>query len=222
MSTEHSKIVKHDQMTCGSCPTQWEGQLHDGRHFYFRYRFSKASLAIGATAEEVSGRQSIAETVGDDLDGTMDLDEYRASFLRLYHRLAEDDGQTPLDFVIARGALPGALVPGHAVTAGEDDTAPTNLAEELRALVEDVRHIMATSANDWGADRAGARLYAIFFGWSDGEYDGWSDGEYDAWSQLTARHRWTPSVVEHLRQHHATIEQLLATAEQTLIGDDHA
>ena len=37
MSGEYHKIVKRDALTCRACPTQWEGQLHDGRHFYFRY-----------------------------------------------------------------------------------------------------------------------------------------------------------------------------------------
>jgi hypothetical protein len=127
MSTEYGEVVESDVLTCESCPTQWEGQLRDGRYFYFRYRFGKASLAVGATAEEVSGRQGIAENVGDDLNGDMDLDEYRASFLRLYRRLAEDDGPTLLDFVIDRPvaddkrvvqeALPVAFLPDRSVTA---------------------------------------------------------------------------------------------------------
>jgi len=89
MSGEYHKIVKDDALTCESCPTQWEGQLHDGRYFYFRYRFGWASLAIGATAGKVTGRSDVSEEIGDDLDGSMDIDEYRAAFLRLYGRLAE-------------------------------------------------------------------------------------------------------------------------------------
>jgi hypothetical protein len=99
-----------------------------------------------------------------------------------------------------------AAANGWTITDTEDVCPRCTLVEGLRSLVENVRHILATSMNDWGADRAGARLYGIFFGWDD--------GEYDAWEQLTERHRWTPGVVEQLRRHHATVEQLLA-AEPT-------
>ena len=39
-------------MTCGECPTQWEGQLEDGRAIYIRYRWGELGVAVAATHDE--------------------------------------------------------------------------------------------------------------------------------------------------------------------------
>lgn len=44
----------------GYCPVQYEGQLVDGRHFYFRYRGGWAALGFGATADD-----AVRDTMGD-------------------------------------------------------------------------------------------------------------------------------------------------------------
>ncbi len=87
---QYRALVADDELTCESCPTQWEGQLRDGRYFYFRYRFGHATLAVGATAGEVAGRRSVVMPIGDNLAGTMDQDEYRATFLDLYESYRTD------------------------------------------------------------------------------------------------------------------------------------
>jgi len=39
-------IVKNITQTCGACPSQWEGNLKDGRMFYARYRRGCLSIEI--------------------------------------------------------------------------------------------------------------------------------------------------------------------------------
>lgn len=39
--------IKDAVWTCGACPVQIEGELTDGRRFYFRYRHAYATLAAG-------------------------------------------------------------------------------------------------------------------------------------------------------------------------------
>jgi hypothetical protein len=43
--------VKAFQRTCIACPSQWEGQLEDGRWFYARYRWSSFCFGVGATLQ---------------------------------------------------------------------------------------------------------------------------------------------------------------------------
>jgi len=38
--------------TCRSNPEQYEGLLHDGRWFYFRYRWGAAYVGIGVTLDD--------------------------------------------------------------------------------------------------------------------------------------------------------------------------
>lgn len=62
MSISHA-AVKNARLTCEACPEQYEGQLTDGRYFYFRYRHGMASLAVASTPTQVAGR----------IDETLDL-----------------------------------------------------------------------------------------------------------------------------------------------------
>ena len=43
---DHPAIATQ-RLTCRSVPEQWEGILHDGRVFYFRYRSGWARLGLG-------------------------------------------------------------------------------------------------------------------------------------------------------------------------------
>jgi hypothetical protein len=47
MDELHHPAIAVANQTCHGCPEQWEGQLKDGRHFYFRYRHGSAGLGIG-------------------------------------------------------------------------------------------------------------------------------------------------------------------------------
>lgn len=99
-------LVADDEQTCSACPVQWEGQLRDGRFFYFRYRSGNATLAIGPTLDEVRGRMDQSRLrIGDGLDGSMTDDEYRCAFLALLWQIdpraampildgGPDDGRT--------------------------------------------------------------------------------------------------------------------------------
>ena len=44
--------IKSYIVTCNSCPHQTEGELEDGRHFYFRARWDEWTLGIGNTPTE--------------------------------------------------------------------------------------------------------------------------------------------------------------------------
>lgn len=70
-------IVSTARQTCSACPDQWEGELIDGRLFYFRYRCGEASIAVGSTREQVDGRQHVTLKHGDSLDGAFKDDAER-------------------------------------------------------------------------------------------------------------------------------------------------
>lgn len=60
--------IRTSRVTCESAPAQIEGQLDDGRFFYFRARGRYAELGIGATAEEavaatILGRGELRPTI---------------------------------------------------------------------------------------------------------------------------------------------------------------
>lgn len=86
--SDYSEIVESDRCTCACVPTQYEGTLWDGQRFYFRYRFGRAMLGIGATEDQAVGDTlppSRVLTIGHRYDGDMDRATYEATFLRLYH-----------------------------------------------------------------------------------------------------------------------------------------
>lgn len=74
--------------TCTACPTQYQGQMADGRWFYFRYRGGIADLGLGDTfdqaAEETFPRGQVpAISLGDRWDGYLSEEEFREVFMRL-------------------------------------------------------------------------------------------------------------------------------------------
>ena len=61
-------------MTCGACPSQWEGETDDGRFVYVRYRHGCLTVSV---AKECMGDAVRADPVcvvyhGNDMDGSMD------------------------------------------------------------------------------------------------------------------------------------------------------
>lgn len=74
--------------TCTACPTQYEGQMADGRFFYFRYRHALAELGIGATLDD-----AVIETLGREIpaisygDHPMDRQISEAEFHELFVQL---------------------------------------------------------------------------------------------------------------------------------------
>lgn len=62
--------------TSPSCPTQWEGVTDDGRHLYFRYRWGRWSLGVGATKDEALFANTLSGGTGERMDGTCSLPEW--------------------------------------------------------------------------------------------------------------------------------------------------
>lgn len=62
-----------------ACPEQYEGQLQDGRRFYFRLRHGKASLGLSAVS--VTGAaddpHTVRKSVGDPLQGIFQTSHQR-------------------------------------------------------------------------------------------------------------------------------------------------
>lgn len=60
--------------TCSACPSQWEGNLEDGRMIYIRYRHGWLSVSVSPkpttdVSKAVMGESIYSESIGDDLDG---------------------------------------------------------------------------------------------------------------------------------------------------------
>lgn len=68
-------VIVNLKMTCWACPSQWEGQLLDGSYIYIRYRYGILSYGIGSTPDEAVSSRTWSITVGDSLDGSMNLEE---------------------------------------------------------------------------------------------------------------------------------------------------
>lgn len=94
----HPAIAEVSQ-SCASYPEQWEGTFTDGRAFYFRYRFARASLATGPDRSidgisrpwQATGDQQCAFIAhGDDpMDGAFSDDAERSEvFGRLFDLVA--------------------------------------------------------------------------------------------------------------------------------------
>lgn len=59
--------IATQERTCHACPEQYDGTLHDGRHFYFRYRYGVASLGLDKDPDRAVENSWLNELeVGDD------------------------------------------------------------------------------------------------------------------------------------------------------------
>lgn len=91
MSPTFDELVSSYTLTCPSVPTQYEGTLTDGRVFYFRYRFAKAELGIGATDDAAVSDSMTALVIeyGDPpYAGHVDEAEFRTLFMQLWQKRA--------------------------------------------------------------------------------------------------------------------------------------
>lgn len=56
--------------TCEACPSQWEGELEDGREIYIRYRWGTLTVNVSkGTLSAVEGPQVYYNEIGDEYDG---------------------------------------------------------------------------------------------------------------------------------------------------------
>lgn len=62
--------------TCYGCPMQAEGQLDDGRWFYFRYRWGHATFGVGADlVEAIRDENTAGMSYGDSYQGVLSSEE---------------------------------------------------------------------------------------------------------------------------------------------------
>ena len=68
MSQPNLCRVKNLTMTCGACPSQWEGWSEDGDFLFVHYRY-------GILYVEKGGERIFYQEIGDSFDGIMSTDE---------------------------------------------------------------------------------------------------------------------------------------------------
>lgn len=59
------------EQTCEFCPSQWEGELSNGKIIYIRYRFGIFSYGVGEILSEAIGDQKAIYNSDDEWDGFM-------------------------------------------------------------------------------------------------------------------------------------------------------
>ncbi len=82
LATQRMPTVMTLVQTCIAIPSQWEGELDDGRSLYVRYRHGLLRVGVGeglGQAIENSASQSAlhCERLGDEYDGAMSFKELR-------------------------------------------------------------------------------------------------------------------------------------------------
>ncbi len=64
--------IKELRQTCEAAPSQWEGELYDGRGFYVRYRYGNLQIHLGEIVQgPYSNPEIFRSQIGDDLDGVL-------------------------------------------------------------------------------------------------------------------------------------------------------
>lgn len=65
--------------TCGACPSQWEGELQDGRAVYIRFRHGWLQVGAGPDVDAaVRGAEDLYEGEGPNgLDGFLTFEQLR-------------------------------------------------------------------------------------------------------------------------------------------------
>lgn len=70
--------VAFAETSCVACPEQVDGRLSDGRTFYFRYRFGRATLGLGDDRHgAVRDPERALVHHGDPLQGAFDSEAER-------------------------------------------------------------------------------------------------------------------------------------------------
>lgn len=94
MNARFAGMVADHRRTCSACPTQYEGTLVDGRTFYFRFRFARATLGVGATIDQaVCDPAETCIGYGDHpMDGSIDEAEFQRLFVELMDLRADARG----------------------------------------------------------------------------------------------------------------------------------
>lgn len=61
------------KMTCGACPSQWEGQTVDGVSLYIRYRWGY--LRVESPFDSYEGKTLLGIQIGNEYHGEMETEE---------------------------------------------------------------------------------------------------------------------------------------------------
>lgn len=77
------------EQTCRACPSQWEGQLLDGRYFYVRYRSGRLRIGFGdspwaavdAAIAKVESYPPLQGVIGDQYDGYLEWPDVEPAFV---------------------------------------------------------------------------------------------------------------------------------------------
>lgn len=74
-------VIRELTLTCGACPTQYEGTTVDGRGVYIRYRHGVLDVHIGTDVDDAIGNDPVLRWKHPDdsmgLDGVMTEDQLR-------------------------------------------------------------------------------------------------------------------------------------------------
>lgn len=72
-------VVRELELTCESCPAQWQGRTVDGRFVYVRYRSGWLQVGVGDTFKAAVCDESDVRRLGDGYDGFMTYEELKAA-----------------------------------------------------------------------------------------------------------------------------------------------
>ena len=68
--------LKNLKQTCIACPSQWEGELENGKFIYIRYRWGNLGYGIGENHDDAVKKYNYGEDVGDNgFDGEMNTED---------------------------------------------------------------------------------------------------------------------------------------------------
>lgn len=67
--------LKSLEQTCFACPSQWEGELENGKFIYIRFRWGNLGYGIGDTIGEAIHNYDYGESISDGLDGLISEEE---------------------------------------------------------------------------------------------------------------------------------------------------
>lgn len=73
-------VIVELTQTCGACPSEWEGNLSDGRRIYIRFRWGylKVNISKNASSKTIDalyGEQFYSKFVGkSEFDGVIELE----------------------------------------------------------------------------------------------------------------------------------------------------
>lgn len=74
------------KLTCEAYPSQWEGQLQDGRFVYIRYRYGVLRMGIGVTEDEAADNTTFGRGF---IEKALDADSNMMSTMTMALRLEQ-------------------------------------------------------------------------------------------------------------------------------------